>query len=129
MPGYSDLDVWNRAMDLASLVYGLGPSMPKAELYGMTSQMQRAAASVPANIAEGYQRGTRKEYARFIAIARGSVAAVETFLLLAVRVGHLTDAKVQPSLQAAGEVGRMLTRLKQRLDEAPLRPTPPIPSP
>ena len=116
-------------MDLAALIYGLGPSMPKSELYGMTSQMQRAAASVPANIAEGYQRGTRKDYARFIAIARGSVAEVETFLLLAVRVGHLTDAKVQPCLQTAGEVGRMLTRLKQRLDEAPLRKPPPVPNP
>ncbi len=129
MRGYSDLDVWNRAMDLASLIYGLGPLMPKSELYGMTSQMRRAAASVPANIAEGYQRGTRKDYARFIAIARGSVAEVETFLLLAVRVGHLTDAMVQPCLQTAGEVGRMLTRLKQRLDEAPLRSTPPVPNP
>lgn len=129
MRGYSDLDVWNRAMDLASMIYGLGPFMPKSELYGMTSQMQRAAASVPANIAEGYQRGTRKDYARFVAISRGSVAEVETFLLLAVRVGHLTDAQVQPCLQVAGQVGRMLTRLKQRLDETPLQGGAPAPSP
>ena len=129
MRGYSSLDVWNLAMDLASMIYDLGPFMPKSELYGMTSQMQRAAASVPANIAEGYQRGTRKDYARFVAISRGSVAEVETFLLLAVRVGHLTDVQVQPCLQVAGQVGRMLTRLKQRLDETPLQGGAPDPSP
>ena len=61
-------------MDLATLVYALAPSMPKTEQFGMTSQMLRAVASVPANIAEGYQRGTRKDYARFIAISRGSLA-------------------------------------------------------
>ena len=104
-------------MNLAAMIYALAPSMPKTELYGMTSQMQRAAASVPANIAEGYQRGTRKDYARFIGIARGSLAETETFLLLALRVGHLPTERVGPCLDLANELGRMLTRLKQRLDE------------
>ncbi len=91
--GYVDLQVWTKAMDLAALVYRLGKSMPKTELYGMTSQMQRAAASVPANIAEGYQRGSRKDYARFVSIARGSLAETEIFLLLAARVGHLSPMR------------------------------------
>ena len=117
--GYIDLQVWTKAMDLAALVYGLSPSMPKTELYGMTSQMQRAAASVPANIAEGYQRGTRKDYARFVSIARGSLAETETFLLLAAKVGHLSSEAVQPPLLMADELSRMLTRLKQRLDGPP----------
>jgi four helix bundle protein len=124
MRGYVDLQVWAKAMDLAANIYALAPSMPKAEQYGMTSQMQRAAASVPANIAEGYQRGTRKDYARFIGIARGSLAETETFLLLADRVGHLSAEAVKPCLDQAGEVGRMLTRLKQRLDEHPLASNP-----
>ena len=67
MKGYVALQVWQKGMDLAAMVYAVGVHMPKAERFGMTSQMQRAAASVPANIAEGYQRATRKDYARFIA--------------------------------------------------------------
>ena len=98
MKGYVDLKVWAKAMDLAAMVYALSLSMPRTEQFGMTSQMQRAAASIPANIAEGYQRGTRKDYARFISIARGSLAETETFLLLAVRVGHLGIDRVRPCL-------------------------------
>ena len=123
MRGYEDLEVWRKAMDLAAMIYALEPLMPKSELYGMTSQMQRAASSVPANIAEGYQRGTRKDYARFIGIARGSLAETETFLMLAIRVSRLRTGDAQPCLDAARDVGRMLTRLKQRLD-APSAPGP-----
>ena len=119
MRGYEDLVVWQKAMDLAVMIYALGPLMPKSELYGMTNQMQRAVSSVPANIAEGYQRGTRKDYARFIAIARGSLAETETFLALAMRVEHLPQSAAGPCLEKAREVGRMLTRLKQRLDVSP----------
>ena len=116
MKGYVDLKVWAKGMDLAAMVYALGPSMPKTEQFGMTSQMQRAAASIPANIAEGYQRGTRKDYARFISTARGSLAETETFLLLAHRVGHLTREQIEPCVALADELSRMLTSLKQRLD-------------
>lgn len=120
MTRYTELKVWRKAMDLAALVYELGRSMPPTERFGMTSQMQRAVASVPANIAEGYQRGTRKDYARFISIARGSLAETETFLLLAARVGHLPAEAVGPCLTQADELSRMLTALKRRLDGPPL---------
>lgn len=119
MRGYLDLKVWSKAMDLAAMVYAVASSMPKAEQYGMTSQMQRAATSVPANIAEGYQRGTRKDYARFISIARGSLAETETFLMLAARVGHLSAEAVAPPLALAEELSRMLARLKAKLDQPP----------
>lgn len=119
MKGYVDLQVWRKAMDLAVMIYALERAMPAAERYGMTNQMQRAAASVPANIAEGYQRGTRKDYARFIGIARGSLAETETFLRLAERIGHLSEKQSRPCLSLADEVGRMLTRLKQKLDTLP----------
>jgi four helix bundle protein len=109
MSGYKELQVWHRAMDLAALVYDVARGMPKSEQFGMISQVTRAVASVPANIAEGYQRGTRKDYARFIGIARGSLAETQTFLLLAVRVGHLSQDQVNPSLAAADELSRMLT--------------------
>ena len=120
MGGYTELQVWHRAMDLAAIVYDVVRGMPKSEQFGMISQMTRAAASVPANIAEGYQRGSRKDYARFIGIARGSLAETQTFLLLAVRVGHLSQDEVKPSLAAADELSRMLTRLKRRLDDPPV---------
>ena len=74
-------------MQLAKEVYRLAKLMPKAEEYRLTGQMLRAAASVPANIAEGNCRGTRKDYAHFVSIARGSLAETETFLLLATSVG------------------------------------------
>lgn len=124
MRGYSDLEVWRKAMDLAVVVYGLVRVMPKTEQFAMTSQMTRAATSIPSNIAEGYQRSSRRDYARFISIARGSQAELETLLLLARRVGHLPDRDVEPALEAAAEVGRMLSRLRQRLEEQPLAPSP-----
>ena len=73
------MKVWAKAMDLAAMVYDLCKQMPKSELYGMISQMQRAAASEPANIEEGYQRGSRKDNARYNWIARGSLPQVETY--------------------------------------------------
>lgn len=118
---YADLEVWREAMDLAADVYRLALRLPKTEQYGMSSQLQRAAASVPANIAEGFQRGTRKDYARLVGIARGSLAEVETFLQLAVRVGHLDEPAIQPLLDRSNQLGRRLTRLKQRL-ESPSKP-------
>ncbi len=119
MKGYSGLQVWQKAMDLAVMIYALSSSIPKTEQFGITSQMQRAAASVAANIAEGYQRGTRKDYSRFISIARGSLAEAETFLLLATRIGRLNAEQTGQSLALADELSRMLTRLKQRLDGPP----------
>ena len=115
-------------MDLATTVYQLSKSMPRDEQYRITSQMLRSAASVPANIAEGYQRGTRKDYAHFISIARGSLAETETFLLLADRAGLLSKGEVAPALEIADELSRMLNSLRQKLTSRP-SPLPPHPSP
>ena len=86
---YRDLEVWRRGMDFATEVYRLVKLMPKAEEYRLTAQVLRAAASVPANIAEGHMRGSKKDYARFVSISRGSLAEAETFLMLAIRAGLL----------------------------------------
>ena len=94
--------------------------MPKEERYGMTGQLLRAAASIPANLAEGYQRSTRKDFAQFVSIARGSLAETETFLLLATRTRLLTEEAAAPALAAADELSRMLTRLRQRLASSPV---------
>jgi four helix bundle protein len=101
---YRDLDVWRKGMDLATEVYRLAKLMPRVEEFRMTSQILRAAASVPANIAEGRARGSRKEYAQHISIARGSLAETETFLMLAARTGLLQEGDVAVALGMADEV-------------------------
>jgi four helix bundle protein len=116
---YRDLLVWQKAMRLAAEAYRLAKLLPKAEEYRLTSQLLRAAASVPANIAEGRARGTRKDYAHFISIARGSLAETETILLLLVDVGLLTNEQVNPALALCSEVGRMLNSLLVRLRSSP----------
>lgn len=117
--GYRDLKVWGKAMDFAEGVYALSRSLPREERFGITGQLLRAAASVPANIAEGYQRSTRKDFAHFVSIARGSLAESETFLLLAERVGLAPPEALQDVLRQADEISRMLTRLRQRLNQPP----------
>ena len=84
---YRDLKVWQQAMDLAEKCYRLTRQFPKDELYGMTSQVRRSAASVAANIAEGHGRNSRGEYIQFLRVAQGSLKELETHLILAVRVG------------------------------------------
>lgn len=116
---YRDLKVWAKAMELAEQVYRLAKLMPRDEQYRMTSQMLRSAASVPANIAEGYQRGSRRDYANFISIARGSLAETETFLLLASRTGLLPGGAAAGALEQADELSRMLRSLRQKLATAP----------
>src|SRR5207248_1643530 len=95
---HTDLIVWQKAMDFAAGVYKLVSRFPAKETYGLWSQLTRAASSVAANIAEGKARGTTKEYAHFLSTARGSLMEAETHLLLAVRVGYVTEEDAAPSL-------------------------------
>lgn len=112
---YRDLVVWQKSMGLAVEAYRLTRLMPKQEEFRMTSQIIRAAASVPANIAEGHGRGTRKDYAHFISIARGSLSEVETFVLLVKALELADEERCEAVLELAAEVGRMLTALRNRL--------------
>ena len=115
---YRDLGVWQRAMTLTEEVYKLSEAFPPREQYGMTAQLRRAAVSVVANVAEGHSRGTRKDYAHFISMAKGSLAEVETYLILAGRL-HLADREViRPVWLLAEEVSKMLTTLHHRLLES-----------
>jgi four helix bundle protein len=103
---YKDLTVWQRADALALAVYGATKRFPKDEVYGITSQLRRAALSVPTNIVEGYARKGDKELARFIGIAIGSLAETEYLLSFALRLGYLKD---YCSLEAIrSEVGKLL---------------------
>lgn len=96
--------------------------MPKREEYRLTAQLIRADISVPANIAEGHTRPTRKDYAHVVSIARGSAAELETLLLLAESALLITPDKVAPTLAATEEVGRMLNALHAKLKS--LAPSP-----
>ncbi len=111
---YRDLKVWQAAMDAAVLAYTLTKTFPASELYGMTSQIRRAAASVAANIAEGYGRDSTGAYTNASRIAQGSLKELETHVLLAARVG-LTEAEA-PLLARCEEVGRMLRALIRSIE-------------
>jgi len=106
--GYPDLAVWRMAMDLTVEVYRLTGDFPGHELYGLTSQMRRCAASVPANVAEGRGRGGDAEFCRFLCIAAGSIAELETFLELSRRLGYGTEGDLSRVRAQTGEVARML---------------------
>lgn len=119
---HRDLMIWQRAMDLVVEVYGLSRRFPADERFRLTSQVTRAAASVPANIAEGHARSTAREYPRFVSVAKGSLMEVETFLMLAVRLGYLSEPDASPALAAVPQISKMLTRLRLRLLESGPRP-------
>ena len=89
--GFRTLNAWKKANELTLMVYQLSKKFPREELYGLSSQLQRAAVSVPANIAEGYEHKHCKEYLQFLYIAKGSLGEVETYLLLTKDLGYLTD--------------------------------------
>jgi len=110
---YRDLRVWQEGMDLAECCYRLTASFPRDEMFGMTSQIRRAAASIPANVAEGYGRGGTGEYLRFLRIARGSLRELETHLLLSERVGFATREMTAPLLERTDRLGAMLHGLQR----------------
>ena len=104
-------------MDLAVEVYRLSRGWPKEEAYGLTSQARRAAAAIPANIAEGYGRQSTASYAQFLKIARGSLKELETHLLLAERVRLTSKGASTDALQKADELGKMLSGLIASLNK------------
>ncbi|GMW00533.1 MAG: four helix bundle protein [Candidatus Hydrogenedentota bacterium] len=104
-------------MDLAKEVYRLVAHLPKEEMYGMRSQITRAAASVPANIAEGWTRESEKERAQFLAIAQGSLAETETFLTLCEEIGWMQVTETSVARSLIVEVGKMLSTLRRKFRE------------
>jgi four helix bundle protein len=112
---HKDLKVWQAAMRLVEQIYDLAKRLPDSERYGLVSQMTRSAVSVPANIAEGHARGTRRDYAQFIAIARGSLMETETYVLLTTRLGFIRETQVTKLHQLIDEISKMLGALRRRL--------------
>lgn len=107
---YQDLAVWKKAMQLVTQVYRLTRHFPREEMYGLTSQIRRAAVSIPTNIAEGWGRGSKKEYIQFLRIARGSLLELETLLTIARTLRYLSQEDMQTTL-ALEEISRMLSGL------------------
>jgi four helix bundle protein len=115
MAGYRDLKVWQAAMQLATEIYRLSAEFPKHETYGLASQIQRSAVSIPSNIGEGHGRNSNKEFYHFLGVALGSLAELETQLLLARRLGYLTEELINPVLQVSDETAKMLKGLQKSL--------------
>jgi four helix bundle protein len=113
---YQDLIAWQKAMDLAIHVYEATSSFPTEERYGLTSQLRRAAVSIPSNIAEGQGRGTTLDFRRLLRIAHGSLREMETQIILADRLGFLEKRTGEKVLSSAGEVGRLVTGLANSLE-------------
>lgn len=113
---YRDLDVWALGVELATLAYAIGRRLPKEERFGLTSQIQRAATSVPANIAEGHGRESTREFIRFLRVAQGSLKELETHLIVAERVGLVRDDDVSPALELSSRLGRMIRGLIRSLE-------------
>jgi four helix bundle protein len=112
---YQQLKVWQLGVELAKSVYRLSQKFPKHELYGLTSQIRRAAVSIAANIAEGHARDSTKEFLHHISIALGSLAEIETMLVLAENLEYCKKSDIADLFQDSSEEGRMLRGLQKTL--------------
>jgi len=114
---YRELIAWQKATDLAVHVYQITKDFPRAEQYGLTNQMRRAAVSVSSNIAEGQGRGSTNDFRRFLAIAYGSLQEVETQIIIAQRLGYLGNDATDEILALCAETGRIINGLSRSLHE------------
>lgn len=121
---YRDLEIWQEGIDLVQRVYQMTTRFPKEEVYGLTSQMRRAAASIPVNIAEGHSRQHRAEYRQFLHITLGSIAELETLGVIAQRVGLVSPSTLVEILEAPlASIRNKTLALLRRL---PTGATPPV---
>ena len=112
---YKELLVWQKGMALAKIIYDLTARFPADERFGLTSQLRRAAVSVPSNIAEGQARHGTGEFLQFLSHAQGSLAEIETQLLLAIDLGFCKESSVEASINEIGQLQRMMAALKRSL--------------
>jgi four helix bundle protein len=116
MQRFQDLKVWQRSHALVLAIYRLTIPFPKTEQFGLTSQLRRAASSVPTNITEGSKRRTRQEFARFLNIAEGSLAEVEYLLILSRDLRFLSQADAANTLAEVIEIAKMLNALRVKVE-------------
>lgn len=114
---YRDLLVWKKGISLVKTVYQVSQKFPPAEQFGLTAQVRRAAVSVPSNMAEGQARHTTGEFIHSLSHAEGSLAEIDTQLVIAVELGFCHSKDVQPAFDAIIELGKMLSTLQRKLRE------------
>lgn len=112
---YRELTVWQKSIGLTVKIYSITRGFPSEERFGITSKMRRAASLIPANIAEGQARNTTGEFLQSLGIARGSLAELETFLMLSEKLGFLTIAECESLLKDCAEINKMLNALIKSL--------------
>ena len=112
---YKDLIVWQKSMDLVVQVYAITQKLPHTEQYALCDQMRRAVISIPSNIAEGQARNSNKEFVRFLSMAKGSKAELETQILLCKRLKFITDSESNKVIELLQEIGKMLNALQNSL--------------
>jgi four helix bundle protein len=110
--GHRGLVAWQKAMELVTEIYRITRDFPRGELYGLVSQLRRAAVSVPSNLAEGYGRNSRNEFHQFVGVARGSLAEIETQIEIAKNLHYVSEESSSELLSRVDEVGRLLTGLR-----------------
>ena len=113
---HRDLDVWKKSIDLVTKIYKCTKDNPKEEVYGLTSQIRRSAVSIPSNIAEGSARTTKKDFSHFLAIALGSVAELETQLIISKNLGFLQDAVLEDLVSELTSIRRMTLGLRKSIN-------------
>lgn len=113
---YKDLIVWQKAMEMTTLLYKIIKKLPKEETYTLCDQMRRAAISIPSNIAEGFGRNSKKEYLQFLYIANGSVCELETQLILCVNINYLSEIETQPTMDLLSEIGKIIMTITKKLN-------------
>ncbi len=117
MRNFRELMIWQKAMDIVVCVYKLSASLPKDETYGLKSQLQRAAVSIPSNIAEDCSRNTEPDFKRFLEVAIGSAYELETQLSITENIGLISRSKIEPALQMVSEEQKMLNGFISRVRE------------
>ncbi len=118
---YRQLEVWQKAVTLVTEIYQITRSFPREELYGLTSQVRRAAVSIPANIAEGWGRNMTRDYVQFLRVARGSLLELETHLVIAKNLNFIEAITLQRSADQTQEINRMLNGLIRSLEHGARR--------
>jgi four helix bundle protein len=126
---YKELGVWRKAVDLTTEVFRITRHFPDDENFGLTSQIRRAAVSIPANIAEGWGRGTTREYLKFLLISRGSLMELETHDIISARLGYLSKEETAGLNARVDEIGRMLNGLIQKLRNRDVASRSPVTNP
>ena len=116
MNSYKDLVVWQKAIDLTIEIYSLTNRFPKEEMYGLVSQIRRSAVSIPSNIAEGQARKYHQQFSHFLSIAQGSLAELETQIIIAMKLGYIAGEQ-KDLFDMMHSIGKMITRLKQNLTQ------------